>query len=153
VVRCTFSPARAWRPAVVAPLARTLGVTTQPAAAQSATVIWNMLRTLFKFTLAAITLFLIYKAASIYSLFQFADHLRVCLPPSGVCGLAEANAPRQKLEGAMVEALSCVRKRQTLIEATFLRIPDHENTSSPSSTDGNAMLEMCRDLVGPGRKP
>ena len=27
VVRCTFSPARAWRPAAVAPLARTLGLT------------------------------------------------------------------------------------------------------------------------------
>jgi hypothetical protein len=30
VVRCTFSPARAWRPAVVARLARTLGLTNDP---------------------------------------------------------------------------------------------------------------------------
>jgi hypothetical protein len=30
VVRCTFSPARAWRPAVVARLARTLGLTQIP---------------------------------------------------------------------------------------------------------------------------
>jgi len=30
VVRCTFSPARAWRPAGVAPLARTLGPTRRP---------------------------------------------------------------------------------------------------------------------------
>ena len=29
MVRCTFSPARAWRPAVVAPLARTLGLMSE----------------------------------------------------------------------------------------------------------------------------
>ena len=51
----------------------------------------------------------------------------------------------------MVEALSCVRKRQSRIEAIFHQIPENETKSSHSSTDGSAMLEMCRDLVGAGQ--
>jgi hypothetical protein len=110
-----------------------------------------MLVTLFKFALAAIAVFLAYKAASIYALFQFADHLRACLPPSGVCRLAEADAPGPKLEAAMSEALSCVRQRQTRVEATFLRIPDNEGAASSSSADHAAVLAMCRDLASTGR--
>ncbi len=104
-----------------------------------------MLRTIVKLVIAGVVLFGAYKAASIYSLFQFAEHMHECLPKSGVCRMAEVKAQPQEIEVAMAEALSCARKRQTALEAVFLRIPKAEPSSSSEVIDYNGLLEMCKD--------
>ena len=103
-----------------------------------------MLRTAIKLIAGAILLFVAYKAAATYSLFRFADHMRDCLPASGVCRLAEVKAPRQDLEAAMGQALSCARDRQTTVESMFLAIPKTDRTDTTSATDYQGLLEVCK---------
>ena len=110
-----------------------------------------MLRTVFKLVATGIFLFLAYKAASAYSLFKFADHMRECLPPSGVCPMIESTAPRQEVDAAMGEALSCSRKRQTAVESVFLTIPKLHTSSSSSQTDYEGLREMCKDWSRPSQ--
>ena len=110
-----------------------------------------MLKTIFKLVAIGIFLFLAYKAASAYSLFKFADHMRECLPPSGVCSMVELRAPRQEIEAAMSQALSCSRKRQTAVESVFLSIPQSHTSSSSSQADYTGLLEMCKDWSRPSQ--
>jgi len=104
-----------------------------------------MLRIVFTLALVGIALFLGYKAASIYSLVQFADHMRKCLPASAVCRMADLKVPRREIEVAMAETLSCARTKQTAVEAVFLRIPKADSANAAASTDYKGLLEMCRD--------
>ena len=104
-----------------------------------------MLRTIIKLVIAGVVLIGAYKVMSIYSLFQFADHMRECLPTSGVCRMVELKASRQEIEVAMGQSLSCARKRQSAVESVFLSIPKTEHTNSSGSTDYDGLLEMCKD--------
>lgn len=109
-----------------------------------------MLRTAFKLVAAGIVLFLAYKAAHVYALFQFADHMRECLPASGVCRMAETNAPNLEIERAFGVALSCASQQQTSVESVFLPIPKHDSTAAASSSD--SLSEICRAWGKPSRR-
>lgn len=109
-----------------------------------------MLSTLLKIIAAVGVVFLAYKAASIYALLQFADHMRECMPASGVCRLAERKAPREQIEAAMEEALSCARRKQSRIEALLFVIPKSDAPGTSTSSDDKALAEMCNDW---GRTP
>lgn len=103
-----------------------------------------MLRIAFKLVAFGVVLFLAYKAAYAYALFQFADHMRECLPASGVCRMVEVNAADPKIGRAMGEALSCAKQKQGAVESVFLHVPKHESTGGISSSDSKGLSEMCR---------
>ena len=104
-----------------------------------------MLRTIIRLVIAGVVLFGAYKVMSIYALFQFADHMRECLPSSGTCRMVELKASRQEVEVAMGQSLSCARERQSAVESAFLSIPKTEPANSSDSTDYNGLLQMCND--------
>lgn len=112
-----------------------------------------MLRSLLKLALVGVLLFAAYRAASTYYLFRLMDHFAACYPQSGMCSLAEQNAPAARVEQAAQEAMSCVSRRQGTLEAFFhpaqppagLAITPAAGGLAPESR--HQILEMCKTLV------
>ena len=112
-----------------------------------------MLKTIIKFAAIAGIAVLAYQAASYYALFKFGDHMSACYPASGVCSVVKRNVTEAELQGPMSTAMSCIKEKQSFIEARFQPIPDvafknEAVSATPVDADTlQGLREMCNDFA------
>jgi len=94
-------------------------------------------------TAVAFHLFVAYKAAIFYSGYKAATYARECTSLAQICELAEQKASNGEITAAMARAFSCMKNKQSFIEAYLLPIPEEWSNPPPESVSYRDAEKSC----------